>query len=663
MYKFAEIVALTNGDPKKSIFTYAMPKFEAANLIKVGSLVLIPYGKKEVRGVVVSFHNEEPKFITKPISELVYETPVLNNHLIDVARWMSSYYCEPLRNCIETVMIFRKKVRLAKKKSEVIVQRKTERVVLNSEQENAYRKIRASKNTHTTFLLHGITGSGKTEIYLRAMEEILEQGKQVIYLVPEIALTPQTIKRVEERFPGKTTVLNSQVSDGERFASFLGCVSEEKPIMIGSRSALFAPYQNLGLIIIDEEHDHSFKQDASPRYHAVTTAKYLTTKLNIPLILGSATPRVEDYYKAQTEKNWQLLTLSERAMNAKLPKVKIVDMRTELKKRNFSTLSDELENALRLTLDKGEQSLLFLNKRGIASSLLCRMCGWSAQCPRCSIALTLHRELPGELANMLVCHHCDYQTKMVFQCPDCDSLYIKPLGSGTERVEQDILKVFPEVRILRMDRDTTTLKGSHEKIYSSFLNHEADILIGTQMITKGWDIPNVTMVGIVNADTALHLPNYSSAETSFSLITQVAGRAGRASKQGCVILQSYNPDHYAVVAAAMHDYNDFYIKELGFRKSLAYPPFSHLAQLVYCDEKQEKAEYKAEVMFKKLQQFIVENAIREKVEILGPSTGIIPRLRNKWYYQILLKGEKKYIDQIAATIPAEWIVDIDPSSA
>lgn len=658
--KYVDVVALTNGDPKKSVFTYAMPDFEAANLIQIGSLVAVPYGKKEIRGVVIRLHDTAPEFTTRPISELIYESPVITWDLIETAQWMADYYHEPLRDCIETVMIFRKKVRLPKaKKPDKSVAVKTP-IILNPEQQTAYDTITGTLPQHTTFLLHGVTGSGKTEVYLRIMEAVLSQGKQVVYLVPEIALTPQTIKRVEERFPGKTSVLNSQVSDGERYTAFLGCITGEKPIVIGSRSALFAPFPDLGLIIVDEAHDHSFKQEASPRYHAVRTAEAIAQAKHIPLILGSATPRVEDYYRAGDQQGWKLLTLSARAMNASLPRVKIVDMREELKKRNFSTLSDDLEAALKHTLLKSEQALLFLNKRGVASSLMCRMCGWTAECPRCSIALTLHKELFGELSNMLVCHHCDYQTKLILQCPECTSLYIKPLGSGTERVEQDILKIMPQARILRMDRDTTTAKGSHERIYHSFLNHEADILIGTQMITKGWDIPNVTMVGIVNADTALHMPNYTSAENSFALITQVAGRAGRADKQGNVILQSYNPDHYAVVAAAMHDYADFYTKEIGFRKSLQYPPFSQLVQLVYSDEKQEKAEYKADVLAKKLATMAKELGLSEKVEILGPTTGIIPRLRNKWYYTVLLKGSKKDLDQLIDIVPNEWTIDVDP---
>ncbi len=662
--KYADIVALTNGDPKKSVFTYAMPEFEAAHLIQPGSLVAVPYGKKEIRGVVIKLHDTAPEFATKPISELIYESPVLTPELIETATWMAEYYHESLRDCIETVMIFRKKVRLPKQKKTAEAELARAPVVLTPEQQTAFDVITSSLDSHATYLLHGVTGSGKTEVYLQIMEQVLAAGKQVVYLVPEIALTPQTIKRVEQRFPGKTSVLNSQVSDGERFAAFLGCITGERPIVIGSRSALFAPFHNLGLVIIDEAHDHSFKQEASPRYHAVRTAQQMAEVRSIPLILGSATPRIEDYFKPQSgAPHWKLLTLSERALNASLPKVKIVDMREELKKRNFSTLSDDLELALKQAMTKGDQALLFLNKRGVASSLMCRMCGWTAECPRCSIALTLHRELLGEFSNMLVCHHCDYQTKMVLQCPECESLYIKPLGSGTERVEQDIKKIMPQVRILRMDRDTTTTKGSHERIYHSFLKHEADILIGTQMITKGWDIPNVTLVGIVNADTALHMPNYSSAENSFSLITQVAGRAGRAEKQGNVILQSYNPDHYAVTAAAMHDYTDFFTKEIGFRKSLLYPPFSDLVQLVYCDEKQEKAEYKAEVLAKKLESTAKELGLTEAVEILGPTTGIIPRLRNKWYYQLLLKGNKVDLDKLVAIVPNDWTIDVDPVSS
>jgi len=662
-YSFCDVVVFINGDPKKSTFTYSIPK-DFQEIVKVGMMVVVPYGKKKSDGIILGLHNNIPDFATKDFLEIVFESPILPDYLISTAKWMSEYYHESLRSCFETITMFRKKVRLKKRigKDQILPDHN---VVLMDDQEVAYKAIFNSFDKYGTFLLHGITGSGKTEVYLAVIEELVKRGKQVIYLVPEIALTPQTIMRVEKRFPNRTSVLHSQVSDGERYQSFLDCISGEKQIMIGSRSSLFAPFPSLGAIIIDEEHDYSYKQDSVPHYNAVTTAEHIAKTLSIPLILGSATPRVEVYFKTSDdskniEKDWKLLTLSTRALNASLPKIKVVDMREELKKRNFSTLSDELQDYLKETIEKKEQAILFLNKRGVASSLMCRMCGWTANCPRCAVSLTVHNDMYGVLKDMLLCHHCDYQIRKPQRCPECTSPYIKALGSGTEKIEQDIKELMPSARILRMDRDTTTKKGSHQEIYHNFLNHNADILIGTQMITKGWDIPNVTLVGIVNADTALHLPQYASSERAFSLITQVSGRAGRADKPGVVILQSYNPDHYAIVNAAKHSYQDFYTFELGFRKQLLYPPFSHLVLLVTNDINQDKAEYRSEVLYKKL---TVEANLLEglKIEVLGPATGIIPKLRNKWYYQIVLKGEKTAIDQLLEFVPvADWKINVDP---
>jgi primosomal protein N' (replication factor Y) len=672
---FVDVVAFVTGDPKKSTFTYSIPpeiplisKKSSGDVfgeLVVGQLVEIPYGKKKVEGITVRIHDEAPDFATKPINGLLYPDIVLPEYLLKTAQWMSTYYHEPLRNCVAAVTIFEKQVRLPKEKEGKGVAQPL--VSLHPEQRVAFDAMMQSVSQATTFLLHGITGSGKTEIYLHLIAELIRDNKQVIYLVPEIALTPQTIRRVEEKFPGDTVVLNSQISDGQRYSAFLQCMSGTKHVVIGSRSALFAPLPHLGAIIIDEEHDHSYKQESSPHYHAVMTAEYISSLLSIPLVLGSATPRVDDYYRASARDEERavyhiqpltLLSLSTRALDAVLPPVKIVDMREELKKRNFTTLSDSLEEALGRALEKHEQSLLFLNKRGVASSLLCRMCGWTAECPRCSVALTMHKDLFGVLTNMLLCHHCDYQMKVPHKCPQCDSLYIKTLGSGTERVEADVHKLLPTARVLRMDRDTTTHKGSHEEIYTKFMNHEADILIGTQMITKGWDIANVTLVGIVNADTALHMPHYKAAESIFSLITQVAGRAGRAGKAGHVILQTYNPDHYAVIAASNHAYSEFYDQEIVFRKQLMYPPFSSIVQLTFSDLNQEKAEYKAMVLFKQL----YAAAIDVNVEVLGPTTGIIPKLRNKWYYQIILQGEKSQLDSLLTLVPAVWVIDVDPES-
>ncbi|MDQ3239179.1 MAG: primosomal protein N', partial [bacterium] len=465
---YADVVVLTPGDPKRSVFTYLVPEtIVAANnsrkkdevefrihqsQLSVGFYVLVPYGKKMCRGILINLHHNKPEFETREIDSLLYHSPVITSSLIETSKWMASYYHEPLRNCIETILVFGKVVRIPKDKKLAFT--KLPPVKLLEEQVAAFEKLIASKNKHNVFLLHGVTGSGKTEIYLRFIEEILNNDKQVIYLVPEIALTPQTIQRVEERFPGKTNVLNSQISDGERYRAFVESINGTKPIMIGSRSALFAPFPNLGAIIIDEEHDYSYKQDNSPHYHAVTTAVAMSEALGIPLVLGSATPRIEDYNRA-IKGSWQLLSLTKRATMAALPAIHVVDMREELKKQNYSTLSDDLMDSLTQRLSKGEQSLLFLNKRGLASSLVCRACGWSAECPHCAVALSIHNNFYGVKQNMMLCHHCDYQVPIYIMCQRCNSLYIKPLGSGTERIEQDVLKLLPKARVLRMDRDTT----------------------------------------------------------------------------------------------------------------------------------------------------------------------------------------------------------------
>jgi primosomal protein N' (replication factor Y) (superfamily II helicase) len=675
---YADIVVLTPGDPKKSTFTYSIPEtitlvgmrlkkgemsptIHESDLIP-GHFVTVPYGKKSCPGVVLSVHSNEPDFATRPIEGILHLTPVLTPHLLHLAQWMADYYHEPLRNCIQTVLVFEKQVRLPKEKENIISDSLS--VVLNEEQIHVLHSIISRSDSHSVSLLHGITGSGKTEIYLQLIAEILQQEKQVIYLVPEIALTPQTIKRVEARFPNLTTIINSQISDGERYKAFVECQNGSKPIIIGSRSALFAPYLNLGAIIIDEAHDYSYKQDNSPHYHAVTAAEEIARFLKIPLILGSATPRIEDYHKAKQGVNdWSYLALTKRATNSNLPKISVVDMRIELKKQNYSTISDTLLELLKERVQKKEQSILFLNKRGMASSLVCRLCGWTAECPRCAVALTLHKDLYGVLENVLLCHHCDFQTQLYSQCQKCESLYIKPMGSGTERVESDLRKLIPNARFLRMDRDTTAKKGSHSDIYHQFLNHEVDILIGTQMITKGWDVPNVTLVGIVNADTALHMPYFKASETMFQLVTQVSGRAGRGEKPGNVVLQTYNPDHYAVLSAVNHSYEEFYHKEIAFRKDLNYPPFSTLVQLVISDVKQDKAQYQSEVLVKKLALYLREHNLDASVQILGPSSSIIPKLRNKWYYQILLKGEKVAIDQLLEVVPGTWSINIDPENS
>ncbi|MBP7964172.1 MAG: primosomal protein N', partial [Caldilineaceae bacterium] len=454
------------------------------------------------------------------------------------------------------------------------------------------------------YLLHGVTGSGKTEIYLHAIARTLEQGKQAIVLVPEIALTPQTVARFAGRFPGQVAVIHSELSKGERYDTWRRIRDGEVDIVVGPRSALFSPLPRLGLIILDEEHESSYKQAAEEWgsntvfYDARTLAIRLAELTGSPLILGSATPSLESYHSA-IEGKLTLLELPRRVMGhrsglgdqpptvlyAEMPPVEIVDMRQELRAGNRSILSRSLQAELVSTFQAGEQAILFLNRRGTSTFVMCRDCGHVVQCDGCDVPLTYH-----ERVNVLVCHHCNKRYPIPDTCPECNSKRIKYFGSGTQRLEELVQEFAPRARILRWDADTTGHKGSHEAIMTKFAAHEADILVGTQMIAKGLDLPMVTLVGAIAADTGLFLPDFRSGERTFQLLTQVAGRAGRSERGGRVVIQTYRPDHYAIQAAAQHDFHAFYQREIAFRREHRYPPIRRLAKLVYWDKKLEKAQ-------------------------------------------------------------------------
>jgi primosomal protein N' (replication factor Y) (superfamily II helicase) len=536
-----------------------------------------------------------------------------------------------------------------------------------------------------TFLLHGVTGSGKTEIYLRAIAETLAQGRQAIVLVPEIALTPQTIRRFAARFPGKVTVWHSELGEGERFDVWRRVRTNHPAaqVVVGSRSALFLPFDHLGVIVLDEEHEPSYKQERTPRYHARTAALELARICEATLILGSATPALETYYAAR---RWELtlLTLAKRIragewsgsaepadspmlplladavadavadIHTELPPVHVVDMRQELRTGNRSMFSRALANGLRRVLGAGQQAILYLNRRGAASSVLCRDCGHVETCARCSIPLTYHGE--GEL---LVCHHCNRRYPVPVVCPQCGGKRIRYFGAGTERVEEAVRLEFPQARTLRWDRDVTGAKGSHDAILTKFIKHEADVLIGTQMIAKGLDLPLVTLVGVVAADTGLFLPDFRAAERTFQLLTQVAGRAGRSSLGGDVVVQTYQPDHYAILAASNHDYEGFYRQEMAFRREQNYPPIRKLARLVFYHGQRAKAQEEAQRMAKELQGEIGQSGMGD-TDLIGPAPCFFARERSDYRWQVIVRGSDPVALLRRVPIKPGWRVDIDP---
>lgn len=448
------------------------------------------------------------------------------------------------------------------------------RLTLNQEQKHVvdtFIKDYDNGNRHT-YLIHGVTGSGKTLCYLDMIEHVVSHKKQVIMLIPEIALTFQTVQRFYRRFGDRVSIINSRMSKGERYDQFLRAMRGEIDIMIGPRSALFTPFSDIGLIVIDEEHESAYNSEQSPRYHAKETAIYIAKEHKASVILGSATPSVETYYHALTGE-YKLFTLSHRALGNELPKVYVEDLREELKSGNRSILSRRLKALIEDRLNNNKQVMLFLNKRGYAGFISCRSCGHVMKCPHCDISLTFHKN------GKLVCHYCGYEQPSVNLCPKCGSRYISGFRAGTQQVEEVIKKMYPDARTLRMDMDTTTGKEGHEKILSAFANHEADILVGTQMIVKGHDFPDVTLVGVLAADMSLYSGSYMAAERTFQLLTQAAGRAGRGDTPGEVVIQTYTPDNYSIKTAQAQDYNAFYEEEIAYRRLMEYPPISNMLKV------------------------------------------------------------------------------------
>ena len=654
--------------------TYKIPT-ELEKEVREGHLVYLPLRRNTVTGVIWRLHNNKPNFRTVSIKEITNEIPVLTPTQIKLANWISEYYFAPLFKVLKLFIpakIFKGKTMKPRikekpkpKKRELenltIGQKNAFDTIEQVEQKTSSRTVPKAKLSNK-FLIHGITGSGKTEIYLHLAKKHLDNNEQVLILVPEISLTPQIVEYFESRLQIKAAVIHSRLSEGEKYKTWHDIHQNKTPLVIGSRSSTFAPFTKLGLIIMDEEHEFTYKQDQSPRYSTHTVAeKFLElskdNEIKPKLVLGSATPSIETTFKYQDS----TVKLDNRIGNAKLPKIQIVDKREEFKKRNKSIFSDALQEGITQTLEAGKQVILFLNRRGSASSIVCRDCGDKLLCEGCDIPMTYHARTLGQPS--VICHHCGNIGKIPINCPTCKGMNIRYLGIGTERIEEETKKLFKKARVLRADKDTTGGKNSFEQIYSSFKAQEADILIGTQMIGKGLHLPNVNLVGVILADIGLNIPDFRSSERTFQLLTQVAGRAGRSNDPGEVIIQTYSPNHIALQATETHDYNSLYNIEREQRKVLSYPPFTDLAQITIVDTAFNKAKTKAEEIEATLKEILkTEPTLAAEIGDITSYPAFIPRLHNKYRYRILIKGKNpsRLISLLDQKSLENIRIDIDP---
>jgi primosomal protein N' (replication factor Y) len=695
---FAEVVLARVSRGLDKAYHYSIPDELHARL-KVGHQVRVPFGFRNETGYVVGFVEQAEVKKVKDIFEVTSEIPLFTEQSVELARWLASYYFSFFITALRLVMPPGTKGKEGKKqkasnkklpevsdnivaasgnrgvptstsssrdpdraKASIGIQPQVSGLTLTEEQQQALDKILTAIKIGKTekFLLYGVTGSGKTEVYLQAIAEIIGRGKSAIVMVPEISLTPQLTQRFRDRFQDHIAVLHSEFTQKQRVSEWKRVAAGEADIVLGTRSALFAPLKNPGLIVIDEEYETTYKSEKSPRYHTREVALKLAERHNAVVIMGSATPSVETFYKAESGA-YTRLNLPKRIDNRPLPPVEVVDMREEIKANNFSVLSAKLRAQLGKTLAGGEQAILFINRLGFFTFIMCRACGYVIECPRCSISL-----IYSSRDKKLRCNRCNFSSGTPATCPRCNSAAIKYFGTGTQRIEDEVAKIFPTARILRYDRDTTGKRGSHEIFFKTFAEGQADILIGTQMVTKGLDVARVTLVGVVSADIGLHLPDFRSAEHTFQLLTQVAGRAGRHHLPGRVIIQTYSPQNYALQAAAKHAYEDFYYQEIEHRRELNYPPFSKLISLLVSGSEKEKVSRLAEELGK-----FLKHKLGNSGQVLGPAAAIIAKLRGHWRFRLLLKGSD--LDALRKTvaetlskiiIPAEIkvMIDVEPMS-
>ncbi len=681
------LVELSNRNIDKS-FTYNVPK-EFEEDIKVGVRVKVPFGKQKLEGFIIEINNSLQDDL-KDIYEVVDKDVILTPELLELGKFIKektlctliSAYQAMLPKALKAqnktnikksyiklieINSINEDIKLNEKQKLIIDEIKKgnnrkdvlnkispsslntllnknilkevaienyrlsggnsieyPRYKLNLEQQNAKDTILNSSDK--VFLLHGVTGSGKTEVYMELIEEMLKEDKTAIVLVPEISLTPQMVERFKSRFQDEIAILHSRLSEGEKYDEYRKIAKGLVKIVIGARSAIFAPLNNIGIIIIDEEHTTTYKQESNPKYSAIDVAIKRIETNNAKLVLGSATPSLESYARTIAKK-YHLVELKNRANNKPMPEVTIVDMNKEKKKGSY--FSEILIEKIKEKLDRNEQIILLLNRRGYASFVTCSSCGYVSKCPNCDVTLTYHKS-----SDMERCHYCGYATKRHEVCPVCHEKSVKNLGVGTEKIEEELNKLF-NARVIRMDFDTTSTKGAHEKIISAFRNHEYDILLGTQMIAKGLDFKDVTLVGVINADTSLMIPNFRSSEYTFQLLSQVAGRSGRSEKNGIVIIQTFNPEHYAIQLSKTQDYNMFFKQEMNIRKKLNYPPYCYLVSIKVISTEYEIVKNESSIIVKRLKDNLSNSLI------LGPSIGSTFKVKNTYRFGITIKYKKE----------------------
>ena len=624
---YAEVIVDISHEAIDKSFSYRIPE---DMVLHVGDPVLVPFGRGKKKAYVLSIHERVcfPEEKIKDIDSVLDKEFSVEEELLSLAVWMSREYGTGLNQCLRTVIPVKKKVKKRGKATELLWKAEEAPLSLTKEQANVLEGIKLvfSKGEKAA-LLFGVTGSGKTEVYLKLMEEIIRKGKEVIFLIPEISLSFQTRSRIEKRFPGLVSVLHSKMSQGERAESMEKCRSGEVKILMGPRSALFAPFSNLGLIIMDEEQDRSYKSEQAPRYETRDVIRKRGELSSCPVLFGSATPSVQLF--SEVEKgDLPCFCLHNRAVEGStLPKMQVVDMRKELEEGNRSIFSRVLEGKIQERLDRGEQVMLFMNRRGYAPFVSCRKCGEALRCPHCDVSLNLHKN------GILQCHYCGYQTNLPKICPNCKSKYLAAFGSGTEKLESICHSVFPKARILRMDRDSTGKKGKYEEILQAFSEEKADILLGTQMIVKGHDFPKVTLVGIIAVDQILLDSDFQAGEWAYQLITQVSGRAGRGERAGEVLIQSYQPDHPLLELALKQDYLSFYKEEKNYRKRLSYPPFSVMLamQCIYTEEAY------LDYILGKLMPRVQERIRDGGGETYGPFPATVYKIKDKFRKIIYIK--------------------------
>ncbi|MDP4088488.1 MAG: primosomal protein N' [Bacillota bacterium] len=701
MYKYAGVVVNNDSIMVDKVFTYEIPENMAEN-VQIGFRVKVPFGRgdKLLDGFIMNLSEEYSGDVNyiKPLRRLCDEFPLFTPRDLKLMDFMKRrYLCtyidairlliptgitKGITSRVESVLyiknppggrlekspyteIYEKvknengvynKTALSRKfnfslssintllkhenltTEEVVVNRLDHREyeeyspkILNPEQANALETILTGEDNK--YLIHGVTGSGKTEVYLHLVENMLKSGKDSIMLVPEISLTPQMVERFKGRFGRDISVFHSKMSDGERFDEWMRIKKGKTKIAIGARSALFLPFKNPGIIIMDEEHESSYKSESNPKYDAREIAEYMSAINGCKLVFGTATPSMDTYFRSKNG-DIKLIEIKNRADNAKLPDMELVDMREELANNNRSIFSSRLFKVMDQSIKKGEQVILFLNRRGFSTFVSCRKCGFVYKCRQCDITLTYHKE-----DNLMHCHYCGYRQPVHQKCPQCGSSYLKYFGIGTERVEEEVKKYFPSVKTLRMDMDTTRKKNSYINIYESFKAGEAQVLIGTQMIAKGLDFPNVTLVGVLAADLTLNLPDYKSSERTFQLLTQVAGRAGRSNKGGRVIIQTYTPDHYSIQCSMANDYDGFYNKEITVRDNMNYPPFSEIININLNCAKEDLLIKTIKELGEKVKFFLKD---RKEIDVLGPCPCAISKIKEMYRWQIILKGAFDY---------------------